>query len=116
MLAGTLAAIFILLLACTAERPTPALIEMAKDETRMIMDSLRQDTLQIIGEVDLTSEFFEENAGNYVLNYQVETGIDSSNLISTDATAYLSKKDGVWVYRLMFDRAYVRQLEPVNQQ
>jgi hypothetical protein len=112
--AGLIMALAMLLISCAPEPPSSEVIEKAKLETRTIMDSLRNDSTKIIGEVNLESEFFDDNDGKYVLNYEVETGVDSAHIITSDATAYISKENETWLYRLVFDRAYIRPLEKVT--
>ncbi len=96
--------------ACKPEAPSPLLIERARDNTLAILDSLKQDSAQIIGNVELTSEFYDDKSLKYILNYEIETGMDSANIIRTKASAFLDRSEDKWTYRFVFDKTYKRPL------
>lgn len=95
---------------CEPKAPSAALIEQAKNQTMAIIDSLDRDENTIIGKVEKMSEFFDEANTKYVINYEIETGLDSSQVIRTSATTFLDKENGRWKYRFVFDKTYRRIL------
>jgi hypothetical protein len=99
-----------LLIKCASEEPTPALIEKAKIQTMSIIDSLNQDSTTVIGDVNMISEYFDKDKNQYVINYRIETGLDSSGMANTNATVFINKKNGRWGYNFVFDKSYKRKL------
>ncbi|MEJ2545770.1 MAG: hypothetical protein P8Y99_17035 [Calditrichaceae bacterium] len=98
--------ITIMMTACAHEKPSPAVIEKAKISTLSILDSLKQDKNTIVENIDLTSEFFDDNILKYVINYEIETGLDSAHIAKRKASVYLEKKSDYWYYNFIFDQTY----------
>jgi len=99
-----------LMISCTADKPTPALIDKAKVQTMSIIDSLNRDSTTIIGDVDMISEYFDEDKMKYVINYEIETGLDSASITDTKGTVFIEKTDGKWNYNFVFNENYKRDL------
>jgi hypothetical protein len=95
---------------CRAVVPSAAVIEKAKIETRSILDSLNRGENTIITDVKLLSQYFDGDMEKYLINYEIESGVDSSHIATSKATAFIEQNDDHWTYRFTFDETYERQL------
>jgi hypothetical protein len=101
----------ILIAGCAVEKPEEVLILKAKDKTRFLLDSLENNANMLITDIELTEEFFDENTMKYIINYQITSGLDSTSMTRTDASAFIEQIDGIWKYRFTFYETYIRPLE-----
>jgi hypothetical protein len=90
--------------------PSAAIIEKAKIETRSILDSLDRDENTIIADVKLVSQYFDGDMEKYLITYEIKSGVDSSHIATSTATAFIEQKDDHWAYRFTFGETYERQL------
>jgi hypothetical protein len=95
---------------CRAVTPSAAVIEKAKIETRSILDSLNRDENTIITDIKLVSQYFDGDMEKYLINYEIESGVDSSHITTSTATAFIEQQDDYWAYRFTFGETYERQL------
>jgi hypothetical protein len=96
---------------CKQSPPDKDIIEKAKKKTMFILDSLKNNENVIIGEVTQNSEFFDDDEMEYHINYNIETGLDSAHITTTESTVFLEKAGDRWEYRFVFDKTYDRKLE-----
>lgn len=110
----TISIVFLSLLfwpGCRAITPSAAIIEKAKIETRSILDSLnRKDENIIIADAKLVSQYFDGDMEKYLINYEIESGVDSSHIATSTATAFIEQKDDHWMYSFTFGETFERQL------
>lgn len=95
---------------CMQGPPGPALILKAKNQTQAIVDSLQNKENLIVEQFELTSEFFDDKSGKYVMNYHIRVGMDSVHIADDEATAFLEKQNGDWKYTFNFDKTYIRDI------
>jgi hypothetical protein len=96
---------------CREVVPSAATIEKAQIETRSILDSLSKNGNTIIGDVKLVSQGFDGDIGKYLINYKIESGLDSSHIMFADATVFIERVDDNWIYRFVFGETYERELD-----
>lgn len=100
---------FILLftvIGCEKKYPEEAIIDKAKAKTNFILDSLRMEQDVIIEKPEINEEFFDENAGQYVINYNIETGLDSASIVNAEASMFIMSNNNEWRYNFVFDETY----------
>ena len=96
---------------CGADKPSDATIEKAKIETRSILDSLDSNGETIIADFKLVSQYFDGDKERYLINYEIESGIDSTHITISTKTAFIEQNDDDhWIYRFTFVETYERQL------
>jgi hypothetical protein len=104
--------IFSVWVGCRPAAPTLNIIEKAKVETMSILDSLKRDDNNIIiSDVDISSQYFDGDVGKYFITYEVESGLDSAHIATSEAIVSLEKKDDSWNYRFVFGDTFERILE-----
>jgi hypothetical protein len=95
---------------CRAVVPSAAIIEKAKIETRSILDSLNRNGETIIADVELVSQYFDGDLDKYLINYEIASGVDSTHIVTSTATAFIEQQNDNWTYRFTFGETYEHQL------
>jgi hypothetical protein len=96
---------------CGFDKPSAAIIEKAKIETRSILDSLDSNGNTIIADFKLVSQYFDKDMEKYLINYEIESGIDSAHITKSTTTAFIEQNnDNHWIYRFTFGETFERQL------
>lgn len=97
--------IFIVLLGCQTSPPKQKLIDDAKLRAEEIMDSLRSAE-NIILDAKIAEEFFDDQANQYVINYNISTGLDSSSITEAEASMFIIQEKNDWYYNFSFNDTY----------
>ena len=100
----TLSILFIVI-ACKVEPPNQTVIDKAKTRVDQIVDSLRTNQNVVIS-AEIAQEYFDDQKNQYIIDYDIETGLDSTSIVDSEGSMYLEPKNNEWHYNFVFNDSY----------